>query len=149
MQAYETTITFTKLHENLFTFEASQQIQSTKILQGGVFPVSVKTPWASTIKIEPLKAWHDLKKFGIHYLKIFQFHFYLSLFHTLRFMSILAYIFCIVCNLGALGVTWKIQVMASLQIHDFFMTCSWPVCGFRQPIRGCSEPAPNWRDGWS
>ena len=28
------------------------------------------------------------------------------------------------------------------------MTCSQPVHGFRQPIRGCSAPHLNWRDGW-
>ena len=53
LQAYETMITFMKLYEKLLTFEASLQIQSTKILQGGVFPLSVKTPRGSTIKIEP------------------------------------------------------------------------------------------------
>ena len=39
---------------------------------------------------------------------MFQFHFYLSLFHALYIMSILAYIFCIVHDLGALGVIQKI-----------------------------------------
>ena len=34
---------------------------------------------------------------------IFQFHFYLSLFHVLYFISILDYIFCIVPDLGVLG----------------------------------------------
>ena len=34
---------------------------------------------------------------------IFQFHFYLSLFHVLHFMSILAYIFCIIHDLGAVN----------------------------------------------
>ena len=29
------------------------------------------------------------------------------------------------------------------------MTCSQPVRGFRQPIRGCSTLSCNWRDGWS
>ena len=35
---------------------------------------------------------------------IFQFHFYLSLFHVLYFMNIFAYIFCIIHDLGALEV---------------------------------------------
>ena len=35
---------------------------------------------------------------------MFQFHFYLSLFHVLYIMSIFACIFCIVRDLGALGV---------------------------------------------
>ena len=39
---------------------------------------------------------------------MFQFHFYLSLFHVLYFMSILVYIFCIVRDLGALGVALEI-----------------------------------------
>ena len=61
------------------------------------------------IKIEPLKTWHDVinLKFII-YLMMFQFHFYLSLFHVLYFMSIFACIFCIVCELGVLGVAHKI-----------------------------------------
>ena len=42
---------------------------------------------------------------------IFQFYFYLSLFHALHFISILTFIFCIVRELGALGVARKIQVM--------------------------------------
>ena len=29
------------------------------------------------------------------------------------------------------------------------MTYSQPIHGSRQPIRGCSAPLPNWRDGWS
>ena len=45
---------------------------------------------------------------------MFQFHFYLSLFHVLYFMSILVYFFCIVRDLGALEVTQKIQIMGSL-----------------------------------
>ena len=51
---------------------------------------------------------------------IFQFQFYLSLFHVLYFMSILACIFCIVLDLGTLGVAQKIYVMGSLQINDLF-----------------------------
>ena len=39
---------------------------------------------------------------------MFQFHFYLSLFDVLYFMSIIAYIFCIVRDLGALGIAKKI-----------------------------------------
>ena len=59
--------------------------------------------------IEPLKAWHDVINLEfIIYLMMLQFHFYLSLFHVLYFMSILAHIFCIVCDLGALGVAQKI-----------------------------------------
>ena len=45
---------------------------------------------------------------------MFQFHFYLSLFHVLYFISILVYIVCIVRDLGALEVTRKIQIMGSL-----------------------------------
>ena len=67
-----------------------------------------------TIMIEPLKAWHNVTKFGIHYLMIFQFHFYLSLSHALHFISILVYIFCIVHDLDILGVARKIEVMGSL-----------------------------------
>ena len=39
---------------------------------------------------------------------MFQFHFYLSLFHVLYFVSILTCIFCIVRDLSALGVAQKI-----------------------------------------
>ena len=42
------------------------------------------------------------------YLILFQFHFYLSLFHVLYFMNILTCIFCIVHDLGALRVAQKI-----------------------------------------
>ena len=35
---------------------------------------------------------------------MFQFHFYLFLFHVLYFISILTYIFCITRDLGALEV---------------------------------------------
>ena len=64
---------------------------------------------AHTIRIEPLKGWHDVINLEfIIYLMMFQFNFYLSLFHVLYFMSILAYIFCIVCDLDALGVAQKI-----------------------------------------
>ena len=45
-------------------------------------------------------------KFGIHYLfNDVPIYFYLSLFFVLYFMSIIAYIFCIVRDLGALGIT--------------------------------------------
>ena len=44
----------------------------------------------------------------IIYLMMFQFHFYLSLFHVLYFMNILTCIFCFVCDLGALGAAQKI-----------------------------------------
>ena len=61
------------------------------------------------VMIEPLKAWHDIINLEfIIYLMMFQFHFYLSLFHVLYFMSILAYIVCIVRNLSVLGVAQKI-----------------------------------------
>ena len=56
---------------------------------------------------------------------MFQFHFYLSLFDVLYFMSIIAYIFCIVRDLGALGVAQKIWVIGSLQIDDLFTIGSW------------------------
>ena len=39
-------------------------------------------------------------------------------------MSIIAYIFCIVRDLGVVGVAWKIQVIGSLQMDDFFTTGS-------------------------
>ena len=42
---------------------------------------------------------------------IFQFHFYLSLFHALHFMNILVCIFRSVRDLDALEVVQKIQVM--------------------------------------
>ena len=61
------------------------------------------------IRIEPLKAWHNVIKLEfIIYLMMFQFHFYLSSFHVLYFMSIVTCIFCIVRDLGALGVAQKI-----------------------------------------
>ena len=61
------------------------------------------------VRIEPLKAWHDVINLEfIIYLVMFQFHSYLSLFHVLYFMSILTNIFCIICDLGALGVAKKI-----------------------------------------
>ena len=61
------------------------------------------------IRIVPLKAWHDVINLEfIIYLMVFQFHFYLSLFHVLHFMSILTYIFYIAHDLGALGVAQKI-----------------------------------------
>ena len=76
---------------------------------------------------------------------VFQFHFYLSLFHALHFISILACIFCVVHDLGALGVARNIQVMDSLQINDLFTT----VRGSRQPIGGYSALSLNWKDDWS
>ena len=51
---------------------------------------------------------------------MFPFHFYLSLFHVLYFMSIPPCIFCIVRYLAALGIAQKIKVMGSLQIDDLF-----------------------------
>ena len=58
-----------------------------------------------SVSIKPLKAWHDVINLEfIIYIMIFQFHFYLSLLHVLYFMSIVAYIFCIERDLGALGV---------------------------------------------
>ena len=46
--------------------------------------------WVITIRIELLKAWHDVINLEfIVYLMMFQFHFYLSLFNVLYFMSIL------------------------------------------------------------
>ena len=58
---------------------------------------------------ESLKVWHDVIKLEfIIYLMMFQFHFYLSSLHVLYFMSIVAYIFCIVCDLGSLGVAHKV-----------------------------------------
>ena len=62
------------------------------------------------VRIEPLKAWHDVINVEfVIYLLMFQFHCYLSLFHALYFMSIIACIFYIVCDLGALrlGVPYK------------------------------------------
>ena len=62
-----------------------------------------------TVMIEPLKVWHDVINLEfIIYLMMLQFHFYLSLFHILYFMSILVCIFCILRDLGALGVASKI-----------------------------------------
>ena len=49
--------------------------------------------WAkgSSVRIEPLKAWHDVINLEfIIYLMMFQFHYYPSLFHVLYSMSILA-----------------------------------------------------------
>ena len=68
-----------------------------------------------------LNAWHDVTNLKfIIYLIIFQWHFYLSLFHTLYFMSIPTYISCIVHDLSVLWVVWKVQVMTSLQVADLF-----------------------------
>ena len=74
---------------------------------------------------------------------VLQFHFYLSFFHALHFMSIFICIFYIVYDLGTLGIAWKIKFMG------FFyksMTCSQLIRAFRQLIRGYSVPPPNWRD---
>ena len=67
-------------------------------------------PWyLHTIRVEPLKAWHDVINLEfIIYLMMFQFHFYLSLFHVLYFMIILICIFYTVHDLGALEVAQKI-----------------------------------------
>ena len=65
--------------------------------------------FVGNVRIEPLKAWHNVINLEfIIYLMIFQFHFYLSLFHVLYFMNFFVYIFCIVRDLGALGVAQKI-----------------------------------------
>ena len=65
--------------------------------------------FVGNVRIEPLKAWHNVINLEfIIYLMMFQFHFYPSLFHVLYFISIFVYIFCIICNLGALGVVQKI-----------------------------------------
>ena len=65
--------------------------------------------FVGNVRIEPLRAWHNVIDLEfIIYLMMFQFHFYLSLFHVLYFTSIFVYIFCIVCDLGALGVVQKI-----------------------------------------
>ena len=54
------------------------------------------------VRMELLKAWHDVIDLEfLIYLMVFQFHFYLSLFHALHFMSILVYIFCSVCDMSA------------------------------------------------
>ena len=60
------------------------------------------------VRIEPLKAWHDVNLEFIIYLMMFQFHFYLSLFHVLYFMSMLVCIFCIIHELGTLRIAQKI-----------------------------------------
>ena len=65
--------------------------------------------FVGNVRIEPLKAWHNVIDLEfIIYLMMFQFHFYLSLFHVLYFTRIFVYIFCIVCDLDALGVVQKI-----------------------------------------
>ena len=70
---------------------------------------SDRVRYMTHVRIKPLKAWHDVINLEfIIYLMMFQFHFNISLFHVLHFMSILAYIFCIVHDLGALGVAHKI-----------------------------------------
>ena len=51
-------------------------------------------------------------------------HFYPSYFHALYLVSTLVCIFCIVCDLDALGATLKIQITGSLQIDDLFTTSS-------------------------
>ena len=67
--------------------------------------------FVGNVRIEPLKAWHNVINLEfIIYLMMFQFQFqfYLSLFHVLYFTSIFVYIFCIVCDLGALRVAQNI-----------------------------------------
>ena len=68
-------------------------------------------------------------------------HFYLSYFHAFYFANTLGYIFCIICYLGALRISQKIQVTCSLQKDDLFTT------GYRsrKHIRGCSTLPPNWK----
>ena len=40
-------------------------------------------------------------------------------------MSILAYVSCIIHDLGILGVTRNIQAMGSLEINDLFTSSLW------------------------
>ena len=70
-----------------------------------------------SIRIEPLKVGHDVTNLEfIIYLIIFQFHFYLFLFHALYFINILTYIFCIIPDLVALRVAQKIEVIVSCKL---------------------------------
>ena len=62
---------------------------------------------------------------------MFQFHFYLSLFHVLYFMSIFASIFCIVRDLSALEVVvyyLLIGKMVGLGYWDEFPMVSALMC---------------------
>ena len=64
------------------------------------------------VRIDPLKVWHDVINFCILiFINKFIIHFYLSSFYVLYLISILPCISCIICDLGALGVARKIQIM--------------------------------------
>ena len=70
-----------------------------------------------SVRIEPLKARHDVINLdSVIYLMMFQFHFYLSLFHVLYFLSILVYIFCIVPKWKP-SVSWFKNVESRLNHH--------------------------------
>ena len=65
--------------------------------------------FVGNVRIEPLKAWHNVIDLEfIIYLMMLQFHFYLSLFHVLYFISIFVNIICIVRDLDTLRVVHKI-----------------------------------------
>ena len=56
-----------------------------------VVDMNYSRSWAKgfSVRIEPLKAWHDVINLEfIIYLMMIQFHYYPSLFHVLYFMSI-------------------------------------------------------------
>ena len=76
----------------------------------------------SSVKIEPLKAWHDVINFEfIIYLMMFQFHCYLFLLYVLYSMSILASTFCIVHDLGVFPPTCLIVLF--LNLHKILSLC--------------------------
>ena len=73
----------------------------------------------NTIKINPLKAWHDVIKFWILFINKVSFHFYLSYFHALYLVSTLTFIFYIVHDLRALGIAlynWFMGLGNSLKV---------------------------------
>ena len=81
---------------------------SWPIGSGAIYDANQAALWCD-VMIEPSKAWHDVINLEfISYLMMFRFRSYLSLFYVLYFMRILTYVFCIVHDLGALGVTQKI-----------------------------------------
>ena len=84
------------------------------------YVVNINYPrwWAkgSNVRIEPLKAWHDVINLEfIIYLMIIQFHYYPSLFHVLYCMTILALTFCIIHDLGAFPPSYFIVLSLNLE----------------------------------
>ena len=67
---------------------------------------------------------------------LFPFHFK---FELICYLSIYTLITCFVHDLDALRVTWKIQVIGSLQYDKEFTISSW----IRATIKGCNTLLPS------